>query len=100
LRVGTQPGTRLSSSDRVALIRKGNEFFNLKKYEAAKRVFITCRYSDGLIRLAQYHLGIQDPLEAFRLYWIAGDSRMISEMAERMAMVVRSWIKEGTTDAK
>lgn len=79
---------------RTALIRKGNELFNAGNYDVAKRVFLTVGYSDGLIRLAHHYWNNQQPLEAFRLYWLAGDSRTVDQLTERMAKVIRKWMKE------
>ena len=95
LKVVSDSPVNLSGSDRAALIRRGNEFYNKGNYNAAKRVFLTCRYSDGLIRLAEHHMKSGEPLEAFRLYWIAGDKKTVDSLAERMAMVLRSWIEDG-----
>ena len=35
-----------------------------------------------------------DPLEAFRMFWVAGDRRRIDEITEQMAGVVRTWMAE------
>ncbi len=94
LKVG--PTTEISSSDRAALVRKGNEFFNQERFDAAKRVFLTVRYADGLVRLGDMYMNRGDPLEAFRMFWIAGDRGRIDEMAAQMAMVVRRWLSDGS----
>lgn len=85
----------LDSAQRTALIRKGNELFNNNQILAAKRVFITTRYSDGLIRLGDYYQNQKQPLEAFRMYWLAGETKRKGEMVEKMAQVVRHWLKDG-----
>lgn len=92
LKVG--PATEVNSSDRAALVRKGNEFFNQERYDAARRVFLTVKYSDGLIRLGNHYFETGQPLEAFRMFWIAGDRRRIEEMTEQMAMVIRKWLRD------
>lgn len=84
----------LDRAQRTALIRKGNELFNDNKIVAAKRVFITTRYSDGLIRLGDYYQKQKQPLEAFRMYWLAGETKRKGEMVEKMALVVRHWLKD------
>lgn len=83
----------LDRGQRSALIRKGNELYNNNKLQAAKRVFITTRYSDGLIRLGDYYQKQKQPLEAFRMYWLAGETRRKDEMVEQMASVVRHWLE-------
>jgi hypothetical protein len=94
LKVGSTDPDRIDRSQRAALIRKGNELFNNGQYETAQRIFLTVRYSDGLIRLGNYHMKHGRSLDAFRLFWIAGDRRRIAEMAEQMAGVVRRWLEE------
>lgn len=93
LKVGHPPGT-LPRDQRAALIRKGNELFNRREYALAKRIFMTAGYSDGLIRMGDIYMKQQEPLEALRMYWLAGDRYHIDLLAERMARVVRRWIQE------
>lgn len=87
----------MPGSQRAALIRKGNELFNAGQYATAQRIFITVRYSDGLIRVGEQLMKQGDPLEAFRMFWIAGDSRRVAEMSEQMAMVIRKWLRDDET---
>ena len=85
----------LSSTQRVALVRKGNELFNAGRIEEAKKIFITTRYGDGLTRIGDYYWEKHDPLEALRMYWIAPAPKKREQLVERTAEVVRSWIGEG-----
>ena len=91
-----------SPGERAALIRKGNELFNAKKYELAKRIYITTGYSDGLIRLADYYLEQKNPMEAFRLYWLAPSKKKVETMTEKMALIIKFWLqaKEKGMDTK
>ena len=84
----------LDGDRRAALIRRGNESFNSGRYEEAKRIFLTTRYTDGLMRLGDYYSKQQQILEAFRMYWLAPDHRKTDYLTERMAGVVRSWLEE------
>lgn len=92
LKVG--PQTEITPKDRVALVRKGNELFNQQRYDAARRVFLTVKYSDGLIRLGDHYMKEGQSLEAFRMFWIAGERGRVEQMAEQMAMVVRKWLHD------
>lgn len=71
---GTPSGApEMDSSDRAALIRKGNEFFNKGDLGTAERVFVTAGYSDGLKRLAEHHFRLGKNLKkALELYHAAG----------------------------
>lgn len=94
LKVDLGAPPKVSGADRAALIRRGNEFFNEGRYDLAKRVFITARYGDGLIRLGDYHLKQNEPLEALRLYQIAPEPRKAADLIERFADIVRRWLEE------
>ena len=84
----------LSSAQRVALNRKGNEFFLNGKFDAAKRIFLTTGYSDGLIRLGDLY-SKDDPLEAYKMYKLAPAHEKAAALLEKMAMVVKNWISSG-----
>jgi hypothetical protein len=85
---------RLAESERVALIRKGNELFNLKKFDLARKIFVTTGYADGLIRLGDAYLKESKPLEAFRMYLLAPDSKKVEALLEKSVAVLRHWLSE------
>jgi hypothetical protein len=87
------PG-KLAEGERVALIRKGNELFNLKKFDLARKIFLTTGYSDGLIRLGDLYLKQSKPLEAFRMYLLAPDRKKVEAMLEKSVAVLRHWLSE------
>jgi len=95
LKIKLSDQAALSSNQRVALIRKGNELFNAGRLEEAKKIFITTRYGDGITRMGDYYMETKDPLEALRMYWIAPAPKKREQLLERTAEVVRSWIGEG-----
>ncbi len=86
--------TGINSSDKVALIRKGNELFNSGKYETAKRIFITTGYSDGLIRLGDFYMKNKNPVDALRMYWMAPAPDQFEQISEQTASVISKWLKE------
>ena len=90
----TTAAPALSAQQKTLLIRKGNEFFNNGKFEEAKRIFLTVRYSDGLIRIGDYYAKKNNAVEAIRMYRVAPDPRRVSEMAEKIAGVIRIWLNE------
>ncbi|MFP4153090.1 MAG: hypothetical protein ACLFR8_05580 [Alkalispirochaeta sp.] len=94
LKVGPADSESIDRAKRAALIRKGNELYNQGNLETAKRIFVTVRYSDGLMRLGNYYMDTGAPLEAFRMFWLAGDRRRVEEMTEQMALIVRKWLHE------
>lgn len=90
----TTAPVHITAEQRSALIRKGNVLFNEGKIDQARRIFITAHYTDGLIRVGDYHMKRNEPLEAFRMYWLAPERRKVEAMLEKMAGVIRSWLEE------
>lgn len=93
--VRTDPPPNLPGDQKAALIRKGNLLFNEGNVELAKRIFLTLRYGDGLIRLGDYYFKKNQPLEAFRMYWIAKEKRKSDALIEKMAHVIQELLKSG-----
>ncbi len=94
LKTGRPAGNRLSSSQRSALIRKGNELFNSGDFETAKKIFITTSYSDGLIRMGDHYKKKGDPVEAIKMYSIAPAKEKLDQMLEQAAGIISRWLKE------
>ena len=84
----------LPDEQRTGLIRKGNALFNEKRYDLAKRIFITTGYSDGLIRLGDLYVKEGKPLEALRMYWLAPDREKVDVLLDGTVQVLRKWLKE------
>jgi hypothetical protein len=94
IKLTSEANRSLSGQQRTALIRKGNVLFNQGKVDMAKRIFLTAGYTDGLIRLGDYYYKRRQPLEAFRMYRLAPYKSSAEKMVEKMAMILRSWLKE------
>jgi hypothetical protein len=90
---GSRP-KELPDEQRIGLIRKGNALFNEKRFDLAKRIFITTGYSDGLIRLGDLYVKEGKPLEALRMYWLAPDREKVDVLLEGTVQVLRKWLKE------
>jgi len=98
LKITESRSAEMSKEQRVALIRKGNDLFNQKQYDLAKKIFLTTGYSDGLIRLGDLYMNQNLPLEAFRMYWLAPDRKKVDAMLEKTVGIVKKWLKEGEQD--
>ncbi len=83
----------IESSQRAALIRRGNELFSTGDIEQAKKIFMTTHYTDGLVRVGDYYYKSNDFLSALRMYIIAPDDRKKNGMIKSMAHVIREWLK-------
>jgi len=95
LKITQEKPAQLSQEKRAALIRKGNELFNRGETELARRIFLTTRYSDGLIRIGDRLVKSGKPLEALAAYWVAPCPEKAEAMVARISGVVRQWLKEG-----
>jgi hypothetical protein len=87
----------LPREKRAALIRKGNELFNKGDITLAQRIFVTTRYSDGLIRLGDHFVKAGKPLDALQAYWIAPAPDKAAVLVEKIAQVMKQWLSEGKT---
>ena len=94
LKVVAPAKTDVDPSRKAALIRKGNMLFNSGDVETAKKIFLTLGYTDGIIRVGDYHYKKTDYFEAYKLYSLAPAPERQAEMIEKMADVVREWITE------
>ncbi len=88
----------LASQTRAALVRKGNELLNQGKHELAKKIFLTAGYADGLVRLGEHYESRGQPLEAFRMYWLAKYRKKIDPAIEIMAKSLRRWLRDGSNE--
>ena len=94
LKISESRTVDMPGEKKAALIRKGNELFNAKHYEQAKKIFLTTGYSDGLIRLGDYYIEKEMHLEAFRMYWLAPYPKKVESMMEKMVSIVKHWLEE------
>lgn len=94
LKISESRTVGLPREQRIALIRKGNVLFNEKKYDLAKKIFLTTGYTDGLIRLGDLYMKESKPLEAFRMYWLAPDLKKVGTLLEKTVHIIHKWLKE------
>ena len=94
LKVTAPARTEVESSRKAALIRKANQLFNEGNITTAKKIFLTLGYSDGIIRAGDYHYKKAEFWEAYRLYSLAPSQSRMDFLIERMASVIREWMKD------
>lgn len=88
IKVTDKPVGTLNSEQKVILNRKGNVLFNEGNIEAARRIFITTGYSDGLTRVADVYAEKKQELKALKLYLLAHNDRKTQPIYEKMAKVI------------
>jgi len=86
--------TPVDGSQKAALNRKGNQFFNDGKIEEARRIFMTTGYTDGLSRIGDYYKSKGRLIEALKMYWIAPDKNKAQPLIEQLAYFVQNLISE------
>jgi hypothetical protein len=87
----------LTPKERITLIRKGNELFNRGDIDKASKIYVTTAYKDGLIRVGDYYLfEKKDALKALYYYLEAKYEKRIRELSERIAFVLKKWLREDT----
>jgi len=94
LKLTRPPGKGITPSQKAALIRKGNELYNRKQYDQAKKIFLTVGYTDGISRIGDLCYKNKKILEAFRMYAMAPAPDKKAQMIEKMARVVQIWLHE------
>lgn len=92
IKIGSVSQARLDGRQRSALIRKGNQLFNERKFDQAKKIFLATGYTDGIIRIGDLCWKAGEPFEALRMYALAPAPRKTEEIYERMSVVLRHWI--------
>jgi hypothetical protein len=95
----------LTPRERLILIRKENKLFNRGEISQTAKIFVTTAYKDGLIRVGDYYYFDQEnPLKALYYYLESGYRKRIDEISERMAAVIKKWLRdqggEQPTDGK
>ena len=89
----------VDSSQKAALNRQGNMFFNDGDIEGARRIFMATGYSDGLTRLGDYYRSENRLLEALQMYWIAPDRTKAEPLIMQLAGTLQNIIhEEGIND--
>ncbi len=95
LKIASDQQVSLAQDKRAALIRRGNELFNAGKYDLARRIFITTKYTDGLIRLGDLYYKRKKHLLALQIYWLAPCPEKVQFLVEKYASVVSKWLMDG-----
>lgn len=83
----------LSPHQRVQLIRKGNELFKAGDIELAKKLFLTLRYTDGIIRVGDLYYNSGKAIEALEMYRLAHAQDKVDLLIFRFSKIIKQWIK-------
>ncbi len=86
--------SELSSEQKAILNRRGNELFNAGDIEAAKRIFMTTGYSDGLTRIGDYYNKENRSIDALKMYWMARNMRQAEPIIKDISSVISAILEE------
>lgn len=98
IKVTDKPNGTLSSEDKVTLNRQANVMFNSGNIEAARRLYTTTGYSDGLTRVGDKYMEKKKPLVALKQYMLAHNARKTDEIYSNMAQLISALLKDKTTE--
>ena len=94
------PTPGVETDRKVKLNRHGNELFNEGDVEAARRIFQTTGYSDGLIRVGERYMADNKPIEALKMYRLARDDKRSEALIATAAFVIQNLLREHEEEKK
>jgi hypothetical protein len=94
IKKGNNKKQKFDSAKRAKLIRKGNELFLSGDIETAKKIFITVDYKDGLVRLGDHYLKINDIYKSAEMYFMSENKSKIDTFCKKCALVIEKFLKE------
>jgi len=94
IKVTDAPLNGLTDNQKVILNRKGNMLFNQGDIEAARRIFITTGYSDGLTRVGDKYLEQQQSLKALKMFILAHNTKKSGPLFEKLAHLISVMLHE------
>ena len=92
-----EPSQALKPDQKVQLNRRANQLFNEGDIEAARRIFQTTGYSDGLIRVGERYLEDGRPIDALKMFKLAHDESKGAELVQRAALAIRKMLEDEET---
>ena len=91
----------MNDEEKVALSRKGNEFFNNGNMTEAIKYFVKAGYRDGIMRVADYYFyDKKQPLIALKFYKMINRKDRIDEINARMMFAFNKMLSSSKDEAK
>ena len=84
----------IEGTQKAALNRKGNILYNSGDIEAARRIFLTTGYTDGLVRIGDYYNSKGRSLDALRMYWIAPDHSKAEPIIAQLSAIIQNMLHD------
>jgi hypothetical protein len=84
----------MKDEEKVALARKGNEFFNNGNITEAIKYFVKAGYRDGIMRVADYYyFDKKQPLAALKFYKMINRKDRVDEIFARMMFALNKMLR-------
>ncbi|HNX24841.1 MAG TPA: hypothetical protein PKG60_12410 [Spirochaetota bacterium] len=84
----------MKDEEKVALARKGNEFFNNGNMTEAIKFFVKAGYRDGIMRVADYYyFDKKQPLIALKFYKMINRKDRVDEIFARMMFALNKMLR-------
>jgi hypothetical protein len=84
----------MKDDEKVALVRKGNEYFNSGNIAEAIKYFVKAGYRDGITRVADYYFfDKKQPLIALKFYKMVNRKDKVDEIFARMMFALNKMLK-------
>lgn len=91
----------MKDEEKVALSRKGNEFFNNGNITEAIKYFVKAGYKDGIMRVADYYyFDKKQPLIALKFYKMINRKDRVDEIFARMMFALNKLLRPSVNDEK
>ncbi len=89
----------MDKSEKVQLIRRGNELFNEGNVYQAMKIFVKSQYRDGILRAADIiYYEKKQPLIALKFYKMIKRQDRVDEILGRMVFAFSRFIKNDESD--
>jgi hypothetical protein len=84
----------MKDEEKVALARKGNEYFNAGNMTEAIKYFVKAGYRDGITRVADYYFfDKKQPLIALKFYKMVNRKDKVDEIFARMMFALNKMLR-------
>jgi len=91
----------MKDEEKVALSRKGNEFFNEGNMTEAIKYFVKAGYRDGIMRVADfYYFDKKQPLVALKFYKMINRKDRVDEIYARMMFAFNKMLRSSKDDTE
>jgi len=89
----------MNDEEKVALSRKGNEYFNAGNITEAIKYFVKAGYQDGIMRVADYYyFDRKQPLIALKFYKMINRKDRVDEIFARMMFALNKMLRPSEKD--